>query len=113
MQLRYADGGERVLKILDDRDTRSMLDIRPPGISGRRIGWLGNFATGLHAWGYGESGEMTWLGSYVVRLENPQPDRPVAAISLEAPSTANPGLLFLALTLEPSRFNRIGMKTPP
>ncbi len=106
VRLRYADGGERVLAILDNRDTRSLLDIRPTGSSGRHVGWLGEFAMGLRGWGFGDSGETAAVASYVVRLENPEPDRPVAAISLEAPPAASPGLLFLALTLEPSRPDR-------
>ncbi|OOG58224.1 hypothetical protein B0E47_04995 [Rhodanobacter sp. B05] len=106
VRLRYVDGGERVLAILDNRDTRSLLDIRPTGSSGRRVGWLGEFAMGLRAWGFGDSGETAAVASYVVRLENPEPDRPVAAISLEAPPAASPGLLFLALTLEPFRPDR-------
>ncbi len=106
VRVRYADGGERVLAILDDRDTRSLLDTRPTGISGRHIGWIGDFATGLRGFGFADSGETAAVASYVVRMKNPEPDRPVAAISLEAPPTASPGLLFLALTLEPSRVDR-------
>lgn len=113
VRLHYADGGERTLAILDDRDTRSLLDTRATGISGRRIGWLGNFATGMHGWGFADSGESAALASYVVRLENPEPNRPITAISLEAPPTANPGLLFLALTLEPSASNSAAEKMPP
>jgi hypothetical protein len=113
VRLRYADGGERALTILNDRDTRGLLDIRPAGGNGRRIGWLGTYATALRGWGMAEMGEMTIVSSYVVRLENPEPDRPVVGISLEAPPTASPGLLFLALTLERSRPDRALAKIPP
>ena len=102
VRLRYADGGERTLTIADDRDTRGLLDTRPTGSSGRRIGWLGTYSTALHFWGMGDSGEMTIAPSFVVRLANPEPSRPVTALSLSAPPTASPGLLFLALTLEPA-----------
>jgi hypothetical protein len=114
VRLRYADGGERVLPILNDRDTRALLDIRPTGASGRRIGWLGTYATALRGWGMADLGDMTILPTFVVRLENPEPDRPVASISLEAPPTASPGLLFLALTLEPAAagLHRRGLAAP-
>ncbi|TAN07414.1 MAG: hypothetical protein EPN36_01920 [Rhodanobacteraceae bacterium] len=113
VRLRYADGGERELAIVNDRDTRGLLDIRASGASPRRIGWLGIYATALRGWGMAEMGEMTITTSYAVRLENPEPDRPVVGISLEAPPAASPGLLFLALTLEPSRSGRAVAKTPP
>lgn len=114
VRLHYADGGERDLAILDDRDTYSMMDLRaiqrpdkPP------IGWLGTYSTDLRGWGMGDSGAAAAVPANVVRLENPEPDRPVTAISLEAPPNASPGLLFLALTLEPSRPDRAVVKTPP
>jgi hypothetical protein len=111
VRLRYADGGERDLPILDDRDTRGLLDIRPTGTSPRRIGWLGNYAAAFHEWGLGESGESAFMPTWVVRLQNPEPDRQVVALSLEAPPNASPGLLFLGLTLEPIQSDRVA-KTP-
>jgi WD40 repeat protein len=113
VRLRYSEGGEQVLTILDKRDTRALLDIRPTGTSGRRVGWLGNFATALRGFGLAIMGETTIVPSYVVRLQNPEPDRPVVGISLEAPSNANPGLLFLGLTLEPSEPHPVAGKTSP
>ncbi|HWG10199.1 MAG TPA: serine/threonine-protein kinase [Rhodanobacteraceae bacterium] len=105
VRLRYADGGERVLAI-DSRDVLSSFDIAAlENPVKARIGWLGNYATAMHWWGMGDGGEETDMNTTVVRLANPEPDRVVAAISLEAPPTASPGLLFLALTLEPSRID--------
>ncbi|MDE2270370.1 MAG: protein kinase, partial [Xanthomonadaceae bacterium] len=113
VRLRYRDGGERVLTIFDNRDTRALLEMRPTGLSGRRIGWLGNFATAIRGYGIADMGEKTNAAGYVVRLENPEPDREVVAISLEAPPAASPGLLFLALTLEPSQTPQLAAKTQP
>jgi hypothetical protein len=103
VRLHYADGSERVLSIRDGRDTFSYLDIAAMDNPLKpRIGWLGNYATGMHDYGLADSGEAAAIPSAVVHLENPEPNRAVAAISLEAPPAASPGLLFLALTLEPA-----------
>ncbi|HXD83144.1 MAG TPA: hypothetical protein VN599_01820, partial [Rudaea sp.] len=103
VRLHYADGGERVLSIRDGRDTFSYLDIAAMDNPLKpRIGWLGNYATGMHDYGLADSGEAAAIPSAVVHLENPEPNRAVAAISLEAPPAASPGLLFIALTLEPA-----------
>ncbi|HJR11374.1 MAG TPA: hypothetical protein VJ823_08145, partial [Rhodanobacteraceae bacterium] len=77
------------------------------------IGWLGNFASAIRGYGIGDMGEKTNAAGYVVRLENPEPDREVVAISLEAPPTASPGLLFLALTLEPSQNRQLAAQAQP
>ena len=97
VHLHYADGSERALPILIGRDVLPFWydDWKEPGQ--RRFGWLGSFAAQLNY----SSGEATLARSYVVRLENPEPGRSVAAISFGAPAEAVPGLLFLALTLEP------------
>lgn len=114
VRLHYADGGERDLAILDDRDTYSMMDLRaiqrpdkPP------IGWLGTYSTDLRGWGMGDSGAAAAVPTNVVRLQNPEPGRRVTAISLEAPPSASPGMLFLGLTVEPVRPGRAIAKTPP
>jgi WD40 repeat protein len=114
VRLRYADGGEWVLNILDGRDTFSYWDIAAMNNPAKpRIGWLGTYATAMHGWGLADAGEVAAMPSNVVHLVNPEPERPVAAISLEAPPTASPGLLFLALTLEPSRSDRAAVKSKP
>ncbi|HVT32735.1 MAG TPA: WD40 repeat domain-containing protein, partial [Rhodanobacteraceae bacterium] len=113
LRLRYADGGERVLAI-DGHDVLSSLDIAALENPVKpRLGWLGAYATGMHWWGMGDSGEGTDMDSTVVRLENPEPDRPVVSISLEAPPQASPSLLFLALTLEPADTARSSSQTLP
>ncbi|MBS0383060.1 MAG: WD40 repeat domain-containing protein [Proteobacteria bacterium] len=102
VRLYYANGGERDLDILDGRDTYALLDLAAIQRQDKpRIGWLGAYSTDIRGWGISDSGDAAAVPTNVVRLANPEPDRPVAAISLEAPPTASPGLLYLALTLEP------------
>lgn len=102
VRLRYADGSEKVLPILDGRDTFSFMDIAAlENPVKARIGWLGAFPAAMRWWGFADSGEAAEFSSNVVHLENPEPDKTVVGISLEAPPTASPGLLFLAVTLEP------------
>jgi len=108
LRLHFADGGEYDLPILNGRDSETIFDIHEMEQPGKpRLGWLGNYATAMHGYGLADSGEAAAVASDVVRLENPEPNRPVASISLAAPPAASPGLLFLALTLEPVKTSSI------
>jgi len=97
--LHYADGGEARLPILSGRDTARHWNDNDALQA--RVGWLGNFSGAMHGYGYDSSGEETFARSYVVHLTNPEPTRAVKAITLDAPPTAAPGLLFLGVTIEP------------
>ncbi|HJP97957.1 MAG TPA: WD40 repeat domain-containing protein, partial [Rhodanobacteraceae bacterium] len=100
MQLHYADGSDRTLDIMSPRDTvQHWIDAQhvEPSL---RMGWLGSYAQQLMI-PIGANGESTFSRSYIVRLVNPEPNKAVVSISLGAPPRASPGLLFLALTLEP------------
>ncbi len=97
--LDYADGGKAKLPILNGRDTaRHWYD---NDAERARIGWMGNFSGAMQGFGYASSGEETFARSYVVHLTHPEPGRAVKAITLSAPPAAAPGLLFLAVTIEP------------
>ncbi|HEX7915883.1 WD40 repeat domain-containing serine/threonine protein kinase [Rudaea sp.] len=98
--LHYADGGEARLAIVNGRDTVRNWEDKGDATT-LRIGWLAAFSTQMRYYGMAASGEETMARSYVARLANPQPARAVKSISLLAPPEASPGLLFLALTLEP------------
>ncbi|MBS0582897.1 MAG: PQQ-binding-like beta-propeller repeat protein, partial [Proteobacteria bacterium] len=99
--LHYADGGEARLSLIEGRDTEKSWDDESDA-STLRIGWLGNYSTAMYVYGLDSSGEATMARSYVAHLANPQPARAVKSISLLAPPAASPGLLFLALTVEPA-----------
>lgn len=103
VQLRYAGGGERALDIESPRDTAAQWMDAPVAAATRRMGWLGSYAAELWVYGPSANAEATFLRTYVVRLVNPEPGRPVASIALGAPPAATPGLLFLGMTLEPDR----------
>jgi hypothetical protein len=98
--LDYADGGEAKLPILAGRDTARHWN--DADAAHARIGWLGNFSGAMHGYGYVSSGEGTFTRSYVVHLAHPEPARMIKAITLSAPPSAAPGLLFLAATVEPA-----------
>ncbi|MBS0557327.1 MAG: protein kinase [Proteobacteria bacterium] len=98
--LRYADGGERTLDIASPRDVLAQWTDATDDPGPRRVGWLGSFAEQMHINGGAANAEETFTRSYIVRMTNPEPERPVTSITLEAPPNASPGLLFLALTLE-------------
>ncbi len=103
VHLHYVDGGERTLGIASPHDTLAQWTDATSDPGPRRVGWLGSFAEQMHINGGAANAEETFTRSYIVRLVNPEPDRPVASISLGAPPAASPGLLFLALTLEPTK----------
>jgi len=98
--LDHADGGEAKLPILAGRDTARHWNDEDAPLA--RVGWMGNFSGAMHGYGYVSGGEETFARSYVVHLTNPEPARPVRAITLSAPIAAAPGLLFLAVTIEPA-----------
>ena len=98
--LDYADGVEAKLPILAGRDTaRHWNDEDAPQA---RVGWMGNFSGAMRGYGYVSGGEGTFTRSYVVHLAHAEPARVVKAIRLSAPPSAAPGLLFLAVTVEPA-----------
>jgi hypothetical protein len=102
VNLHYADGGKVALDILEGRDVVSQADEpdEPSRPARRHVGWQGIWA-GNFAVPYGfNSGEATVLWSFVVHLKNPEPQRRVTGISFGA-KPDSPGLLVLALTLEP------------
>jgi len=101
VDLHYADGGERALPILEGRDLISQADVpdEPSMAARRHIGWQGIWAENFNTTAGFNSGEATVFWSYVVHLENPEPQRPVSGISFGA-KPESPGLLVLALTLE-------------
>jgi hypothetical protein len=98
--LDYADGGEAKLPILAGRDTARHWNDEDAALA--RVGWMGNFSGAMHGYGYVSGGEETFARSYVVHLTHPEPARAVKAITLNAPPAAAPGLLFLAVTVEPT-----------
>lgn len=101
VHLRYADGAERRLDIRSPRDVREHWMDAAKDPYPLRIGWLGSFAQQLMIDGPNANSEETLSRTFIVRLRNPRPDRRVVSMSLSAPATASPGLLFLAITLEP------------
>jgi hypothetical protein len=105
--LHYADGGERQLDIASPRDVLAQWTDVTADPGPRRVGWLGSFPDQTLIDGGDANAEETFTRSYIVRLVNPEPGRPVASISLGAPPAASPGLLFLALTLEPGGAERV------
>jgi WD40 repeat protein len=98
--LHYADGGEAKLSILAGRDTARHWNDEDAAQA--RVGWMGNFSGAMRGYGYVSGGEETFARSYVVHLTHPEPARAVNAITLDAPPAAAPGLLFLAVTIEPA-----------
>ena len=108
VHLVYADGSERKLAITNPRQVLAQWMDTTDDPGPRRIGWLGNFAGQTLVASNQVNAEETLSRSYIVRLVNPEPSRAVTAISLSAPPTASPGLLFLALTLEPGDAARRG-----
>ena len=100
VQLAYADGGEAKLPILAGRDTARHWN--DADATHARLGWMGNFSGAMRNYGYSSAGEGTFARSYIVHLINPDPMRTVRGITLSAPPAAAPGLLFLAVTVEPA-----------
>jgi WD40 repeat protein len=108
VHLHYVDGGERTLAIASPRDVLPQWTDATDDPGPRRVGWLGSFAAQMLINGCDANAEETLARTYIVRLANPEPARPVVSISLGAPKAASPGLLFLALTLEPADVARSG-----
>ncbi|MEP6939870.1 MAG: WD40 repeat domain-containing serine/threonine protein kinase [Rudaea sp.] len=75
VRLHYADGGESVLAIRDGPMIVAHWLDRTQGAAQRRIGWLGTFAGQYDSDGAAISGDATVSRSYIVRLENPEPQR--------------------------------------
>ena len=102
VHLHFADGPDQNLPIMAVRDVWPHWFPDPKDPGRRRVGWLGSMADVLVVTEDTVAlGESTLSRSYVVHLENPQPERMLTAISFNAPPHAIPGLLFLGVTLEP------------
>ena len=100
LHLRYADGHERTLPILAGHDTLPHWNDAKADADHPRIGWLGVFAQQLDNYFTGNSLQRPMARSYVVHLVNPEPEQAVVSVTLGAPPQAQPGLLYLAVTLE-------------
>ena len=101
VHLHYADGSERTIDVTSPDEVRQHWMDAATNSSFLRVGWLGSFAGQMLIDAPNADGAEVLSRTYIVRLANPEPDRQVASISLSAPPDASPGLLFLALTLEP------------
>ncbi|HET7930085.1 MAG TPA: WD40 repeat domain-containing serine/threonine protein kinase [Rhodanobacteraceae bacterium] len=100
VHLHYRDGGERVLAITSPDEVREHWMDAATNPASLQVGWVGGFGGQMLTGGPNASGSETLSRTYVVRLANPEPNRPVASISFSAPPDVSPGLLFLAVTLE-------------